>query len=81
MNRSTVYVMELINQFKTNTRLLKRAHRFAGFAVLKAPDIPSVLLEMGYLSNKNDAKLLTNDIYQKKIVENIYIATLKYFNK
>ena len=81
MNRSTVYVMELINQFKTNTNLLKRAHRFAGFAVLKAPDIPSVLLEMGYLSNKNDAKLLTSEIYQKKIVENIYIATLKYFNK
>ena len=81
MNRSTVYVMELINQFKTNTKLLKRAHRFAGFAVLKAPDIPSVLLEMGYLSNKNDAKLLTSEIYQKKIVENIYIATLKYFNK
>ena len=81
MNRSTVYVMELINQFKTNTKLLKRAHRFAGFAVLKAPDIPSVLLEMGYLSNKNDAKLLTSEIYQKKIVDNIYIATLKYFNK
>ena len=81
MNRSSVYVTELVEQFKKNTKLLSRTHRFAGFAVLKAPDIPSVLLEMGYLSNKNDVKLLTSDIYQEKIAENIYNATLSYFNK
>ena len=34
----------------------KRGHRFAGFAVLKSPDIPSVLVEMGFLSNKEDEK-------------------------
>ena len=47
--------------------LLKRAHRFAGFTVLKSLDIPSVLIEMGYLSNKDDAKLLISSGYQKKI--------------
>lgn len=80
MNRSSVFVGELVDEFKKNTKLLDRTHRFAGFAVLKAPDIPSVLLEMGYLSNRTDAKLLINKKYQEKIVENIYQAIVNYFN-
>ena len=36
----------MIKEFKNDMNLLKRAHRFAGFAVLKSLDIPSVLLEM-----------------------------------
>ena len=40
-------------------RLLPRTHRQAGFAVLTSPDIPAALVEMGYLSNPQDEKLLT----------------------
>ena len=81
LNQSSNYVEQLIAEFKNKTRLLSRTHRFAGFAVLKAPDIPSVLIEMGYLSNKKDAKLLVTKEYQNKIVNSIYNATINYFNK
>ena len=38
----------------------RKPHRFAGFVVLKAPDVPSVLIELGYLSNLQDERMLTN---------------------
>ena len=42
------------------------SHRFAGFRVLKAPDVPSVLLEIGFLSNAEDAKLLQSEAWREK---------------
>jgi len=44
---------------KSGLRLLPRSHREAGFAVLTSPDIPAALVELGYLSNPQDSKLLT----------------------
>ncbi len=44
---------------KSGVRLLPRSHREAGFAVLTSPDIPAALVELGYLSNPQDSKLLT----------------------
>jgi N-acetylmuramoyl-L-alanine amidase len=44
---------------KGGVRLLPRTHRQAGFAVLTAPEIPAALVELGYLSNPQDEKLLT----------------------
>jgi len=80
LNQSSHLVNFLIKDIKNEMNLLKRAHRFAGFAVLKSLDIPSVLLEMGYLSNKSDSKLLNRKEYQKKISENIVKAVQNYFN-
>ena len=44
---------------RSGVRLLPRTHRQAGFAVLTSPDIPAALVELGYLSNPQDEKLLT----------------------
>ena len=56
-------------------------HRFAGFRVLKAADVPSVLLETGYLSNGSDARLLQSADGQKAIGEGIARAIEAHFAK
>ena len=80
LNQSSHLVNFLIRDIKNEMNLLKRAHRFAGFAVLKSLDIPSVLIEMGYLSNREDSKLLVSNSYQKKITSNIVKAVKNYFD-
>ena len=80
MNQSSYLVNYLIKEFSKRTKLLQRTHRFAGFAVLKAPDIPSILIEMGYLSNKNDANLLVSNKYHEKIINSIFYGINNYFD-
>jgi N-acetylmuramoyl-L-alanine amidase len=53
----------------------------AGFRVLKAPDVPSVLLELGFLSNADDEKRLTSDKWQKDTADAIVAAIDSYFAK
>ncbi len=54
-------------------------HHFAGFLVLKAADVPSVLLETGYVSNKDDAKLLFSKAGQRTVGEGIARAVERHF--
>jgi N-acetylmuramoyl-L-alanine amidase len=49
-------------------------HRFAGFKVLRAPDVPSVLLELGYLSNAEDEALLRDPEWRAKAARGIIEA-------
>ena len=79
LNQSSLLVKFLIKSFKNDFNLLQRTHRSAGFAVLKSLDIPSVLLEMGYLSNKKDSKLLISEDYQRKLSDKIVKAVINYF--
>lgn len=64
------------------TRLTK-THRFAGFRVLKAPDIPSVLIELGFLTNTTDEQLLQSPEYRELVTASIakgidaYYVTIK----
>jgi N-acetylmuramoyl-L-alanine amidase len=51
---------------KTVARMHKIPMKSAGFKVLKAPDVPSVLIELGYVSSKDDLKLLTSGAWQSK---------------
>ena len=54
---------------KNGYRALKRPHRHAGFAVLKSPDIPSVLIELGFLSNPKDARYLSDKKSRARVLK------------
>ena len=78
-NRSSEFARCIEIEMKKSVRLISDTHRFAGFAVLKAPDVPSVLLEMGYLSNKDEERLLRQDSYRKKLAAAAVRAVNRYF--
>jgi N-acetylmuramoyl-L-alanine amidase len=67
MNESARFAAALVGQLKKSTEVLRNTHRFAGFAVLKAPDVPSVLLEMGFLSNPTDERNLKSRQYRSRL--------------
>ena len=80
MNHSAAFAAVLVRELGQHTLLLpNRPHRFAGFAVLKAPDVPSVLLELGYLSNRKDEMLLKRPHYRSKVAASIVRAIDAYF--
>jgi N-acetylmuramoyl-L-alanine amidase len=70
-----------VHELGRSTRLLPRTHRFAGFAVLKAPDVPSALIELGYLSNRQDERMLNESRERSKISAAIVRAVDAYFVK
>lgn len=81
MNQSKFFANTLVTQLKKNNiRTLDNAHRYAGFAVLKAPNIPSVLIEAGFLSNSNEAKLLNQPHHRQKIARSILSGVDEYFH-
>lgn len=55
------------------------SYRQANFIVLRAPDIPSVLIEVAYITNKEDERLLNQREFQDKIAKNLTHAILQYF--
>ncbi len=80
MNHSVRFARILFDEMRKSTRFLRKSHRFAGFAVLKAPDVPSVLLEMGYLSNAEDEKRLIRPRYRARLAKAIARAIDRYFD-
>lgn len=80
MNRSSEFAGFMVQEMKKSVKLLDNTHRFAGFAVLKAPDVPSVLLEMGYLSNRTEESQLKQVAYRKKLGTSTSTAIKKYFD-
>ena len=80
INMSSRFASILVNDLQNDTLMLQNSHRFAGFAVLKAPDVPSVLLEMGYVSSSADERLLTDSRHQKKLAGSITRAIEDYFD-
>ncbi len=79
MNESSKFAVGLVRHIRKVTKSLSNAHRFAGFAVLKSPDIPSVLIEMGFLSNRADEKALLNPRYRANLARSIGKAVDEYF--
>lgn len=79
MNFSARFANYLVEELGQRHVLRKNSHRFAGFIVLKAPDVPSILLETGYLSNARDAAWLQSDAGQQSIAVSVEQAVAQYF--
>ena len=79
MNRSSEFATFMVKEMRSSVKLVDNTHRFAGFAVLKAPDVPSVLLEMGYLSNRTEERLLKQQSYRRKLANATKRAVDDYF--
>lgn len=79
MNISSRIADTIIDELRREVTLLPRSHRFAGFAVLKAPDVPSVLVEMGYLSNPEEEKMLQTAAYRAKLGRSLLRAIDRHF--
>ena len=78
MNQSTYLASAILKQIGDLPGGTKRGHRFAGFAVLKAPDMPSVLVEMGFVTNRRDEANLKKESYRRKVVERLARAIIAY---
>ena len=78
-NSSSEFATLLSSEMSKVAKTVSNTHRFAGFAVLKAPDVPSVLLELGYLSNPQEEKLLRQKSYRRKLGQAAVKAIDKYF--
>ncbi|HIP42441.1 MAG TPA: N-acetylmuramoyl-L-alanine amidase [Aquifex aeolicus] len=82
LEESVEFAKVLAMELKRNLR--REVHfkgiRRAGFAVLKTPGTPSVLIEVGFITNPREARKLMNSKFQKKVAYSIYKAILKYFN-
>jgi N-acetylmuramoyl-L-alanine amidase len=61
----------LMGEMKTTVRMHKHPLKSAGFRVLKAPDVPSVLVELGYVSNKGDLEHLVSENWRNRTVGSI----------
>jgi N-acetylmuramoyl-L-alanine amidase len=76
---SHVFARTLVNYWKVAGRLNKNPERAAGFRVLKAPDVPSVLIELGYLSNAKDAACLTSPGWRDQTSTRVAAAIDAFF--
>ncbi|MFN7662758.1 MAG: N-acetylmuramoyl-L-alanine amidase [Alphaproteobacteria bacterium] len=79
MNLSTHMADCLLKKLRDRVFLLRKPHRFADFFILKSADLPSVLIELGYLSNPKEAALLVTTEHQENICMGIVEAIDDYF--
>jgi N-acetylmuramoyl-L-alanine amidase len=66
-NKSIEFARLLATELAEVTRMVRATRRFAGFTVLRSPDVPSVLVELGYLSNPEDEANLTSDEHLRRL--------------
>lgn len=78
-NKSIAFGKRLANELQDSTELTRAPIRSASFVVLKSPDVPSVLVELGYLSDKADAALLNSEIWRARVAKSFTRAIDSYF--
>jgi N-acetylmuramoyl-L-alanine amidase len=77
---SVQFAHRLVGELKGATRLHKNPLKSAGFKVLRAPDVPSVLVELGYVSNKADLQSLLSDAWRDRTAASVAQAIDTYFS-
>lgn len=77
-SQSDAFAEILLEELKGQTKLVGNSHRRAGYYVLLAPDVPAVLLELGFLSNAKDEKLLKTKKHREKILASVERAIDTY---
>lgn len=78
-NNAILLAQSVVTSLKGVTPLTKHPRRSAGFRVLKAPDVPSILLELGYLSNPKDRALLLSTAWMGKVSTALVKGLNRYF--
>lgn len=77
---SAQFAETLVEEMRRSAKLLRNPHRFAGFAVLKSPNVPSVLIELGYLSNRSDEANLRSAERQAVMAQSMVDAIDRFFD-
>ena len=79
-NRSAQLARTLLGELEgANHPMLRRSHRDAGLAVLLAPDVPAVLLEMGFITNPEDERLLNDPRARRRLMAAVADGIDQYF--
>lgn len=78
-NFSALFARTLVGAMKSAGKVHKSALKSAGFRVLKAHDVPSVLVEIGYMSSREDLKLMTSEAWRDKIAQTMSEAVDSFF--
>ena len=78
---SYLFARTLVGELRGTAQLVKNPQRSAGFRVLTAHDVPSALVELGYLSNKLDEKLMTTDEWRGRMSAALVAAIDNYFGR
>ncbi|GHG65790.1 N-acetylmuramoyl-L-alanine amidase [Alishewanella longhuensis] len=83
MNHSMVTAHQVANQVLSElgkvTTLHKREPQAASLGVLRSPDIPSILVEVGFISNPQEERLLRNSAHQEKLVQSLFTGLRRHF--
>jgi N-acetylmuramoyl-L-alanine amidase len=80
-NFGVVFAQNLVRELGKSTRMFKIPHQQASFKVLEAPDVPSALIELGYLTNASDEKQLVSPEWQNEAAAAVVDAIDAYFGK
>ncbi len=78
---STVFARTLVDYLRDEVSLVRNPLRAAGFRVLEAHDVPSVLVELGYLTSETDEQLLTDPDWQESVADRVTEAVMAYFGE
>ena len=81
MNRSNELAADVLKEMGKVVRLRKDTPQFAGFRVLKAPEVPSILVELSYMSNKTDERILRDKNHQQQLARAIKRGVETYLQR
>ena len=79
--RTHLFSRTVVRNMGSATNMRGKPHRSAAFRVLKTAKVPSVLIELAYVTNRRDARLLKSETWREKVATSIREAVDKYFDK